>query len=322
MKKLILATVLVAALSAPGSASSATVYGNSASWNGTDELCCWGPSSTSTYGETFAGTGADLRSFTFKLDVNPNIVFQGAVATWDGTKAGTILWQSGDQTTGGSNGTYTDVTFTLPGGVTLQSGQDYVLFATTLFSSQPPTTTPSDGRWASTKSDTLAGGQMVWFNVSTSTQLTSQTWDGGVSTWDMVFTATFTATGSGSASDACPNLSGTQATVPDGFTVGADGSCYSPPRVLVCAAKPVPRADGTSGLFVDLDAAVWQSERNVPSSPYYGSRPAIYVDGYGLMCSLSDLVTYGGDPSRYEPAPDGVGADDGVATYTRYVQRR
>ena len=70
-----------------------------------------------------------------------------------------------------------------------------------------------------------------------------------------------------------------------------------PPRVAVCTQRPVVRSDGTLGYFADV--LLSQLNTTNEASPYYGAQPAIFVEGYGLVCQISDIVTYGGNPARF-----------------------
>ncbi|HET7572239.1 MAG TPA: hypothetical protein VFJ77_06155 [Gaiellaceae bacterium] len=105
-----------------------------------------------------------------------------------------------------------------------------------------------------------------------------------------------------------------------------------PPRVMVCATHDVLRHADTLGRFADIEASTWLDGKDDPSSPYYGSTPAIFVRGYGTMCRISDLVTYHGDPSAYEdaatlvdetgaPVPAGVSASDWGALYELWTEK-
>ena len=99
---------------------------------------------------------------------------------------------------------------------------------------------------------------------------------------------------------------------------------------MVCLTAPHRRADGSVGLFFDLDAATLAAGINDPSSIYYQATPAIYVKGYGTMCQISDLVTYGGNPANYsdtgikvneagQPTPAGVDPSSWGADYEYYI---
>ena len=92
-------------------------------------------------------------------------------------------------------------------------------------------------------------------------------------------------------------------------TLASIGPPPPPPRVAVCTRVPVQRADGTVGYFADVLAS--QLNTTDESSPYFGAQPAIYVEGYGLVCQISDIATYGGNPSQYRDSGrkvDGTGS--------------
>ena len=81
-----------------------------------------------------------------------------------------------------------------------------------------------------------------------------------------------------------------------------------PPRVAVCTKFHIVRADGTVGTFAEI--LLSQYGTTDESSPYYGAQPAIYVEGYGLMCQISEVTTYGGDPAQFRDSGqrvDGTG---------------
>jgi hypothetical protein len=103
------------------------------------------------------------------------------------------------------------------------------------------------------------------------------------------------------------------------------------PRIAVCTAAPVYRSgDGSYGSFADVDLSFWNATKVDSASPYFGSSPAIYVHGFGLMCQPSDVVTYGGDPAKFTrasylvtelgvPAPAGVDGTEAGAYYAYYA---
>jgi hypothetical protein len=102
-------------------------------------------------------------------------------------------------------------------------------------------------------------------------------------------------------------------------------------HIAVCTRNPVLRvADNSWGTFADIDVALWQSGKTDASSPFWGASPAIYVAGYGLMCQLSDVASYGGDPGAFAPAgytvdengnaaPAGTDPLDAAAYYAYYT---
>jgi hypothetical protein len=114
------------------------------------------------------------------------------------------------------------------------------------------------------------------------------------------------------------------------FHSHSSGSTGTGPRMAVCTTAPVYRSgDGSYGSFADVDFSFWNAKKLDSSSPYFGATPAIYVQGYGLMCQPSDVVTYGGDPAKLTrasylvtelgvPAPADVDATAAGAYYPYY----
>jgi len=104
-------------------------------------------------------------------------------------------------------------------------------------------------------------------------------------------------------------------------------------HIAVCTNTPVYRvADSSWGTFADIDVNLWSAVKGNTGSAYWGSRPAIFVAGYGLMCQLSDVASYGGDPGAYtaagysvdengNAAPAGTSDADAGAYYAYYTQR-
>jgi hypothetical protein len=121
----------------------------------------------------------------------------------------------------------------------------------------------------------------------------------------LAFTAVF---GDGSAPIACWNDAGT-------------GGCAQIARGAVC---------GANGAF--LNVQVGQIPTADAASPYFGATPAVYVEGFGLTCSLTDIATYGGDPWAYvdsgynvdqtgKPAPAEMSDGDFGALYRFYARK-
>ena len=95
------------------------------------------------------------------------------------------------------------------------------------------------------------------------------------------------------------------------------GAPPPPPRAAVCTTKPVVRGDGSIGYFADV--LLTQLDTTDESSPYFGAQPAIFVEGLGLMCQISEVVNYGRSPAQFQntgikvdgtghPAPEGLAA--------------
>lgn len=218
-------------------------------WDGTQYVYPFGPSpDTGTYGQTVTGTGQTLVGFTFQINGPSSLVFQGGVGEWDGSQVTAVLWSGPDQHTGGS-GTFEPVSFDIPDGVNLASGQVYVLYATTLSSSGSGTST-----WGLTSDDPYAGGGFVYQNGGS---LTSQ-WDGNWGGTDLAFQARF----------------GTPVRVVFVPLPARGGYC-----TVAGNTNPFTGEALVPGTFVNLE------QKQVTSDPSYaGVVPAIYVEGTGLTC--------------------------------------
>jgi hypothetical protein len=102
-------------------------------------------------------------------------------------------------------------------------------------------------------------------------------------------------------------------------------------RVMVCTTQAYARTNGTVGTFFDVTAAGWAAGVDDVTSVLSHSTLAIYVQGYGATCLLSDIVTWGGDPNQYTLAPykvDGAGektpagvSDGWGAIYPYYARK-
>jgi hypothetical protein len=124
-KSLFLAAVLLVA--ACGFAD--TTYNN---FNGyQDYWNSFGNPNTATYGELFtapSNSDTNLTSFSFYMGsptVTGDIALGGYIATWTGSRAGTLLYSSAETTY--DNAGHEQLTFNT-GGLGLQSGQQYVMF--------------------------------------------------------------------------------------------------------------------------------------------------------------------------------------------------
>jgi hypothetical protein len=84
-----------------------------------------------------------------------------------------------------------------------------------------------------------------------------------------------------------------------------DNGCLQLARAAVC---------GPDGSFQDI----LETQLTDPMSPYHSWARAAYVDGFGLVCSLTDIVNYGGDPSAYHDAGYKVN-EIGLATPEGYT---
>ncbi|HAG80980.1 MAG TPA: PEP-CTERM sorting domain-containing protein [Cyanobacteria bacterium UBA12227] len=199
LTKITIATVAGAALSLGvmdvNPAQADTVIDTTPSWDGTSEITIFGEPDTATYGQTFTvGSDNILNDFTFFLNdfSDPDAIdFAAYVMAWDGTKAtGSILYQSGPQSTTGASG-MEQFTFNT-GGISLTSGQKYVAFlsASNFFDG-----IDGLGSMGLPFSDVYAGGDFVYYNNGSDfSALTTNGWDCTECGFgDAAFKATFTS---------------------------------------------------------------------------------------------------------------------------------
>ena len=280
----LLATLVVfgTLLFASQALASNSSYSNVPSWNGTDVATTWGPAGTQTYGETIPGNGEELSSFTFYLDVNPNIVFRAVVGTWDGHKVGSSLWSSSDMTSGGTNGTLAPVTVTLPQGITLALGQQYVIFFTIDFSTQPGSVTPSDGQWGAiptSPTDSFPQGGYVYQNSANPANLFATNWTttGYASSRDLVFTAQF-------GQPVSPSV--------DSVNSCANGNAYRAGDGSFGSFLTIAESEFNTGNYTDALGANWTVT------------PANFVKGVGATCDNPQNAGY--VYSGYNVSADGT----------------
>jgi hypothetical protein len=160
------------------------------SWNGVQFISSFGAPNTATYGQTItvpADTTTTLTKFSFFLEAPTSAIFRGFVSQWDGSKAvGTLLYESAPISTTQS-APFEEIVFNISGGLKLNAGQQYVLFAST---SKDPVQPASSGRWGSTNNTAYSGGQFVFLNNGTDpSQWTSTAWS--TIAQDLAFRASF-----------------------------------------------------------------------------------------------------------------------------------
>lgn len=177
------AAVFVILFSAPAWAH--TVLDTITTWNGTTYVQSFGVSNTATYGQviTVPATDTVLKDFSFEMNLPSTVIFRGEVYAWDGTKAtGPSLYESAPAHTSGS-GNFELITFTIPNGVALKAGQQYVIFAST---SKDQATGSGTGSWGR-----IASGTGFYYinNGSDSSQWTASAWTNYGS--DLAYRATF-----------------------------------------------------------------------------------------------------------------------------------
>ena len=130
-------------------------------WPGNSWVGNFGIPTTATFGQVITAPvgGEILQSFTFYMGQPATLAFQGEVYAWDGTMAtGPNLFESVPMTT---TGTGTEAVTFDAGGVPLQAGQQYVLFASCsrLFDGHSGL-----GAWGFIDSDVYGGGSFVYLD--------------------------------------------------------------------------------------------------------------------------------------------------------------
>lgn len=199
--------MVLALMASPAFAATVTVNTNS-SWNGTDFISSFGIPNTATYGQIIVPPIGMTRLDSFSFQINSMgvaIVFRAEVYAWNPATSratGPALWESAP-VTATADSAYHQYTFTPPGGVTVQPGVTYVLFAST--SKDQAGQPNSAARWGSVANTAYPDGQFVFINnTADTTQWTGSQWSTIAS--DLAFTAAFT--GSASGSQDVPALSG------------------------------------------------------------------------------------------------------------------
>jgi hypothetical protein len=164
------------------SAATAANIDNTGSSTGT--IFAFGYLHTATYGQTFVPGAGDTQLTSFSLylrdrfDGAGTLDLRGYVATWDGSKAGTILFESATQT---MNATATLQEFAFPTDLVVTPGDTYVAFlSTSNLGTQPASRfgMPANG-------NTLPGAFVYQNNGTNFASLTSNAWSnfGGSDVW-------------------------------------------------------------------------------------------------------------------------------------------
>jgi hypothetical protein len=175
------------------------------SWNGTDSIVSWSASGTYVYGQTITPTSvqANLTSFGFSLSAfstGSPTQYTAGIYQWNNTLnvvSGPALFTSAVFTAPDST-SFTPVSINT-GGVRLISGQQYVLFLSTI--GQPNTATNAY-QWGYISTAPYTLGKFVYSNDSTSI---TNTWDGNRDGTNLAFFAIFEPAG--------PSLEDTQASM-------------------------------------------------------------------------------------------------------------
>ncbi|NEX92493.1 autotransporter-associated beta strand repeat-containing protein [Caulobacter sp. 17J65-9] len=184
------ATVSAAVLVAVFAPEARADVDTTGAWNGSNYLWSFGDSGTWTYGQTFTpgATEATLDSFTFYLsDFAGAYDLKGYVATWDGTKAGSLLFTSSATTTSGGTA-FAPLSFAT-GGLALTPGQQYVAF---LSVTETQGGASGYSKWGLLSSSAYAGGGAVYDNNTSFAELFSAPWDSSSNPNDMAFALDFT----------------------------------------------------------------------------------------------------------------------------------
>jgi hypothetical protein len=194
MQRIQIISAIFALLCASAELAQAGLIDTRPSWNGSSSISQFGYPDSSTFGQTVTASSQDhtLNSFAFEVKLPSAMSFRGEVYAWDGTKAtGPALFESGVTHT--TSNTFQLITFNT-GGLDLQNGHQYVLFASTArdFASNSSVDT---GVWASSGLDSYSGGQFVFLNnLGNSSAWTSEAWTTDyIGAGDLAFTADFAA---------------------------------------------------------------------------------------------------------------------------------
>lgn len=166
-----------------------------AGWNGSDNFERFGLPNTATYGQTFIapGSNAKLQRIQFSLsdlfDGFNYLWFRFYVATWDGSKAGTVLFASPDFKADGSS-TFQSLVADV-GGLPIDPGQTYVWF---LSESEFALMPWAQGKVAARFDNPYVDGTFVHFNNGSEfDRVTNESWDWqGDEIGDLAFVAEFT----------------------------------------------------------------------------------------------------------------------------------
>jgi MYXO-CTERM domain-containing protein len=172
-----------------------------------------------SYGQTITAPATDTRltTFGFVMSLPASVVFRGEVYAWSGTQAtGPNLYESAPRsTTGAANETVTFDT----GGLLLTAGQQYVLFAT-----RAKDTSSGSGSWALRNDNLYPGGNLVF---TSGPSFGTQVWNSSLTSFDLGFTATFTAPAASAtalATSKTPSVFGESVT----FTATVTGGASTP----------------------------------------------------------------------------------------------
>jgi len=168
------------------------------SWDGNSAIHPFGePFNTPSYGQTVTvGSDNVLDSFSFRMrviggDPGDTLSFKAYVMAWDGAKAsGPVLYQSSVITIAPPSTDAFTVFNVSTGGISLASGNQYVLFMSTLNDLSGSGTATEWGHIDDNNAYT--GGRFVFTNTSSFAGITGSDWDNFIE-GDLAFTAGFSA---------------------------------------------------------------------------------------------------------------------------------
>lgn len=188
-----MAVVSLAVMSLGVASANAALIDTTGSYAG--DIYSFGYPDTATYGQTFKATGSETVLDSFSLFLSGDYVqdVRGYIASWDGSKASSILYSSATQSISGA-GTH-ELAFTT-GGLNLTAGSDYVAFL-----SVSELAAQAGASFSMPYGTDSIDGQFVFLNNNLNfSALTSNTWTTGwVGANDVWFKASF-SNGGGSVS--------------------------------------------------------------------------------------------------------------------------
>lgn len=192
VQKVLLGIALILGMA---TASQAQTISTLSSWDGTNDITSFGVPNTATFGQTvIVPAGAQVLSgFSFQVSIFSGgpITARGLVYAWDATNqraTGTALFTSAPVAI--SSTSFAPLNFSITPPITVTSGQQLVIFATTSLD-QPQAESAS--AWGSVNGMVYPNGEFVYQSNGTDTaQWTGQAWS-NFSFADLAFTARFDA---------------------------------------------------------------------------------------------------------------------------------
>ena len=181
MKNLFLTITLATALTLASFTASAAIDTTTID---AGTITSFGTSNTATYGQTFIPGAGDTNLSSFSMYLrnraggSGTLDLRGYIATWDGSKAGSILFESVTHTMNAA-GTLQEFAFATD--IAVAPGDTYVAFISTSNLAVQP-----DSRFGMPYAGNLIPGQFVYMNNGTNfSALTSSNWEnaGNLDAW-------------------------------------------------------------------------------------------------------------------------------------------